>query len=280
LDNFAKWADKTDWFPSSGYVSSSNWPSKSPNTEITYEIPQRELFSLDNSWAPSLYDFEIDNPFSMSQTGFGGMAGTSGGLGGSNGVSGGGSYLGSSKGSSGPSNSYWGMFGNESSSWGLSESLGLVNSIVDGFGTGMTKLPGSFRLTKGGKLSFRYYESNWRGGSRARIITRSSIKYGSKLVRISALTNIALGSIKIYEGYERDNRRFDYHTQKAIAELGGSLIIGYVGGNLGAAAGFYFFGGVGAIPGGIIGSAGGAWLGEKAGGALYDFHYYNLYLPR
>ena len=161
------------------------------------------------------------------------------------------------------------------SSWGTIEYLGLINNAVSGAASGMARLPGSFRLFKSGKFSFKYYKSNWRGGSRARIRTRNSSRFGKSIGRYGLVVGGVMGIVNLREGYRQDGNKMGYNAYRSIATtfvgMGGS----YLGGEIGSALGLYFSG-YGAIPGGAVGSIAGGWAGEQLGGWAFDEIYYLL----
>ncbi|WP_101260003.1 hypothetical protein [Labilibaculum filiforme] len=154
------------------------------------------------------------------------------------------------------------------------------NNGAGGVGTSMSKLKGSFRMSNGAangsKFSPKYYESNWSGGSRARITTHSAAKWGSKISRGTVFVTIGLAAYNINEANKLDNRSFGYNTQVATAQtvvgIGGAMAGAQIGGAIGV-----WFGGVGAIPGsiigGIIGGVLGGWGGSELGEAGVNLFY-------
>lgn len=153
-----------------------------------------------------------------------------------------------------------------------------TNNGVGGAGTGMTYLNGSFRLTNGSangsQISPKYYESNWTGGSKARITTYSAAKWGSRISKGSILVSTGLGAYNINQANIKDGRTFGYNTQVATAQTLGGIGGAMAGAEMGAAIGVWF-GGVGAVPGavigGIIGGIAGGWGGSELGGAVVDW---------
>lgn len=140
-------------------------------------------------------------------------------------------------------------------------------NAVSGLGTGMNKTGGTFRTNNGkyngSKISFKHYESGWRGGSRANIRTYSMGTYGRTLGRLGTAGTIIFGAADVITTYQ-DEGEFGFETQKASGRFGGGLAGGIAGAEIGAAIGVWF-GGVGAIPGAIIGGVVGGWLGSEAG---------------
>ncbi len=158
-----------------------------------------------------------------------------------------------------------------------------VGGIVDGiggFGTGMGDLDGSYRLSKGGRLSPKYYSSNWTGGSRARITTYSAAKLSTRIIQGAIVVSAGLHVYNINQANIQDGRTFGYNTQVATAQAAGNLLGAWGGAETGAAAGAaigVWFGGVGAVPGaiigGVIGGFLGGWGGSELGGASVDWFY-------
>lgn len=142
----------------------------------------------------------------------------------------------------------------------------------------MGNLDGSFRLSKGGQLSPKYYSSNWTGGSRAGITTFRAAKWGTRISRGSVVVNAGFHAYNINQAYNMDGGAFGYNTQVATAQAVGNLAGAWAGAEAGAAAGLYigaFFGPaglvVGPIVGGIIGGVVGGWGGSELGGAAVDW---------
>lgn len=154
------------------------------------------------------------------------------------------------------------------------------NNGTGGFSTGMNKLKGSFRISNGtangSKFSPKYYESNWSGGSRARITTYNAAKWGSRISRGTIFITVGLAAYNINEANKLDNRTFGYNTQVATAQTIGGIGGAMAGAQIGGAIGVWF-GGVGAIPGsiigGVIGGVLGGWGGSELGEASVNFFY-------
>jgi RHS repeat-associated protein len=176
---------------------------------------------------------------------------------------GGGVYSWSSSGTtstiSQPSNS-----NSNTASLSTTDKLGLASDIVGGMGTGMKVQDGSFRLTDGkaGNISLRHYQSGWQGGSRAGISTYKLGTFGTAAGRLGTFGTVGLGAYDVGSNAYSEGG-FGTNTQRAAGRFGGSL----GGGALGAAIGANFFG-IGAIPGGIIGSVLFGAAGSKAGRRL------------
>jgi len=159
-------------------------------------------------------------------------------------------------------------------------SLDWSNNGAGGFSTGMNKLKGSFRMSNGAangsKFSPKYYESNWAGGSRAKITTYNTAKWGSRISKGTVIITLALAAYNINEANKLDNRSFGYNTQVATAQtlggIGGAMAGAQIGGIIGI-----WFGGVGAIPGsiigGLVGGVLGGWGGSELGEASVNFFY-------
>ena len=150
--------------------------------------------------------------------------------------------------------------------------IGRVNDGVGGFGTGVQRAGGTFRVTKGNKISPKLYESGWKGGSRAQIKTYSSLKYGKIIGKGSVVGTVVLGSISIHNGYQQDGGTFGQNT--AVAS--GGAVGGGLGAWGGAKAGAIMGGsigsvipglgtGVGVIVGGVIGGIAGGYIGTEIG---------------
>ena len=132
---------------------------------------------------------------------------------------------------------------------------------------------GTFRITNGtynsSELSFKYYSSGWKGGSRAGISTYEVAGFGKGLAKGSLVAGVVLGGIGVYEGYQKDGGMYGTNAQLATGNAAGGLIGGWAGAETGAAfgasIGVWFFG-AGAVPGAIIGGVLGGVIGGFAGG--------------
>ncbi|GHT07824.1 hypothetical protein FACS189426_02030 [Bacteroidia bacterium] len=146
-----------------------------------------------------------------------------------------------------------------------------------GFGSGMKKTGGTFRLTNGTNngnlISVKHYASSWQGGSRAGIKTYSMIKWGGKISKGATGINLIVGVYQISDGISKDDGTFGYNAQHATASVAGGTLGAAGGVALGAFIGS-FFAGVGAIPGaaigGFIGGFAGGWGGSEAGEYIYE----------
>jgi RHS repeat-associated protein len=170
--------------------------------------------------------------------------------------------------------------GTKSSAIGLPEVLvvghggsnikGYVSSSSDalsGLGVGLIEQGGSMRITNGAyngnSVSFRYYESGWKGGSRAKISTYQLGTTGRLVSRVGTAGTLAIGAYDIgINAYHEGG--FGTYTQQATGRFTGSLLGATAGAKAGAAVGAWFYG-WGAIPGGIIGGIIGGYGGSKAG---------------
>ncbi|MGH2564225.1 MAG: RHS repeat-associated core domain-containing protein, partial [Ginsengibacter sp.] len=96
-----------------------------------------------------------------------------------------------------------GANGNSGEGW--TDVAGHFSDGIGGFGAGMGKLSGTFRLTdgtyNGSSLSLKYYSSGWNGGSRAGITTYSAAKWGSRIGKGSIIVSVGLGAYSVYDGY-------------------------------------------------------------------------------
>ncbi len=147
---------------------------------------------------------------------------------------------------------------------------------IGGAGTGLSNSTSTYRITNGQngaggqRLSPRVYESGWKGGSRARIVTRSVSALGRNVSRGSALVGAGVGAYDIGSSYI-DEGSFGPKTR----ETTGGVFGGVVGAASGAATGAFvgsFFGGIGAVPGsvigGVVGGISGGAAGSEAGKAI------------
>lgn len=146
-----------------------------------------------------------------------------------------------------------------------------------GFGTGMAKAGGTFRLTnganKGNLISVRHYASGWQGGSRAGIKTYGMIKWGGRISKGATGISLVVGVYQIGDGISKDQGTFGYNAQHATASVAGGSLGAAGGAALGAFIGS-FFAGIGAIPGaaigGFVGGFFGGWGGSEAGEYIYE----------
>ena len=159
--------------------------------------------------------------------------------------------------------------------------LSSVGKLSDGLGgsaSGMERCNGSFRLTNGkynnSQISPRYYESNWKGGSRAKITTYNMAKSGKWLGRGTFFVSVAIGACDVYGAYEEDGGQIGVNTKRESTKTVGAIAGAWAGGELGAYVGGsigLFVGGVGAVPGALIGGAVGGILGGIAGSDFGQF---------
>jgi RHS repeat-associated protein len=174
---------------------------------------------------------------------------------------------GSSSGSVGKENN-GGNNNDNTSHWG--EIVAIINHAIEGFGTGMEKIQGTFRITNGlyngSEFSPKFYSSGWLGGSMANITTYNVAKWGGRIFKGSIIISGALGAYNIYDGVQEDGGTFGLKAQVATGRTIGGIGGGIAGAEMGAAIGVWF-GGFGAIPGAIIGGVIGGWLGSEAGEA-------------
>jgi LysM repeat protein len=152
----------------------------------------------------------------------------------------------------------------------------MVNHGIEGAGTGLEKVKGSFRLTNGAyngsEFSPKFYETGWEGGSVARITTYNIAEWGGRIGKGSIIISVGFGLYNINEANQLDGRSFGINTQVATAETAGGIALGWAGAETGAEIGAaigVWFGGAGAIPGaiigGIIGGIFGGWAGSRLG---------------
>jgi hypothetical protein len=161
----------------------------------------------------------------------------------------------------------------------------IFNSI-SGFGEGMRRTGGTFRLTdgayNGNNISIRHYESGWRGGSRAQIRTYNAVQWGSRFSKGGGIAGGLIGFGQVgYEVYQDTQSAghfsYGYNAQRKSAEVVGGIGGGIGGAKGGAAIGFFIgacFGGVGApigaVIGGAIGGVGGGFGGSWGGTKIFD----------
>lgn len=157
-----------------------------------------------------------------------------------------------------------------------------ANSINDRIGDGADILAltnnkgGSFRLTNNGSynprnFSFKYYKSNWIGGSAANIKTFNV----SKLIkRGSIATTVILGTIEVgqgvagdYQNYQNTGYTNGENTAVATAKVGAGIAVGWAAGAAtGAAVGSLIpIPIVGTVAGAIVGGVAGYYASETAG---------------
>jgi YD repeat-containing protein len=150
---------------------------------------------------------------------------------------------------------------------------------LGGAGTGMNQVGGSFRVTRGANgapnpfaFSPRVYQSNWGGGSSARIATHSMTGVGTFASRGTFVLSAGLAGYDFYNAYSQEGR-FGPNSQVEAARGVGGLAGSLAGAKAGAATGAFvgaFFEGVGAAPGaivgGIIGGIGGGISGSYVAG--------------
>jgi hypothetical protein len=140
-------------------------------------------------------------------------------------------------------------------------------NAFSGLGTGMRDMGGTFRLTNGtyngSQISLRHYDSNWQGGSRARITTYSMKGWGRGIVRGTAGVSVVLGGVDIWQGIAADGNTFGTNAKKATGRTAGGLAGGWAGakicGSIGAC-----FGPWGLFSGAVIGGVVFGFLGAEA----------------
>ena len=159
--------------------------------------------------------------------------------------------------------------------------LDRANFINDRFGDGASILGstknqgGSFRLTNGtyngNNFDPKYYSSNWKGGSRAKIKTYNVSR---TLGRASLGVTIVLSTIELGEGINKDYQTYQSegytngrNTAVASAKVGVGIAAGWAAGAAtGAAVGtFVPIPIVGTVAGAVVGGFVGYFAGELAG---------------
>jgi|GEM_PF-4223160 len=98
---------------------------------------------------------------------------------------------------------------------------GWTNTSANAAAYGAYEVGGSFRLMKGGDLSFKYYLSGWAGGSRARITTYNLSKLGTGIGYGTSAIGFGFG---IYNFAVSDNSWGDY-GQLGVSLLSSSLTL-------------------------------------------------------
>jgi hypothetical protein len=144
-----------------------------------------------------------------------------------------------------------------------------------GLGKGMKQTGGTFRMTNGAyngsQISLRHYDSNWQGGSRARITTYGMRGWGQGIGYGATGASLALGIVDIWQGVKADEGKLGVNTKQAIGRTVGGMTGAMLGAEIGAGIGVWF-GGIGIVPatiiGSIIGGVVGGWGGSKAGEEL------------
>jgi RHS repeat-associated protein len=157
----------------------------------------------------------------------------------------------------------------------------IADNVVNGtggFGTGMEKADGTFRMTKNGKFDIKYYAVSpktgrgWSGGSKAKINTYSMANWGRGIGRGASIVSAGIGISDIVDGIEADGG-FGYNAQMATAKTVGWMLGNSIGNKGGAAIGSFFFPPFGTIAGSIIIGYAGGWGGSKLGEATVDWFY-------
>jgi hypothetical protein len=158
---------------------------------------------------------------------------------------------------------------------------GRINDALDIGGGAYGALRGltashGYWLGKNGK----YYSNDWGGnrftGSRSGAF-RAANQY-KWAGRTAVFVQAGLGVYSVMEGYISDGGHFGYNAQRSAASTVGSIGFGIAGAKLGSATGAavgVWFGGIGAIPGAVIGGLGlgfgGSILGGEIGGTTVDY---------
>jgi len=155
---------------------------------------------------------------------------------------------------------------------------GKTNDGVGGFASGMERSGGTFRLSNSTGFSPKHYTSGW--GGNGSVTTYNTAIWGSRIAKGAILVNVVLGAYSINKANIADGRTFGYNTQVATGQVAGGMAGSWAGAEAGAAAGAaigVWFGGVGVVPGAIIGSVVcgvlGGWGGSELGGAAVKGSY-------
>jgi RHS repeat-associated protein len=122
---------------------------------------------------------------------------------------------------------------------------------------------GSFRLRKGGSFSYKFYDSNWLGGSAAKIKTynlSNVLKKGSiALTVVLSVKDISNGVSEDYKNYTQTGTTNGYNTSVATAKVAAGVAVGWAAGAATGAA----IGSLVPIP--LVGTFVGAVVGGIAG---------------
>ena len=137
-----------------------------------------------------------------------------------------------------------------------------INDIRGDVGKGLSKLKGSFRLVKDNCFSPKYYNSGWRGGSRAKITTYNTSKFWKNLSKASNPLSYVMSGFNIFNGFSEDGNQIGENCKETICSEIGSYIGAEAGGKAGTFIGSLFMPGVGSAIGGIAGSIIGRIGGE------------------
>ena len=157
----------------------------------------------------------------------------------------------------------------------------VANDVLDEVADGLGEVKGSVRLTNGkyngDKFSPKYYESGWKGGSKAGIKTHNVApigKVGKTISKVTGPLGLIMSCKNIYDAYKEDGDKFGDKTKIAICEETASYAAAIKGVSIGSRIGLIIGGPLGGIIGGVIGgligSFGGGKIGEEGGKLLTD----------
>ena len=146
------------------------------------------------------------------------------------------------------------------------DAVGSVGSGIDGVG-------GTYRISKGGKFSFKHYASGWRGGSRASIRTLSMSRLGRGLGNSANVLTLMVGIYDIGNNVH-ENGSNSLQTFQAVGRTVGGFAGSYFGARLGGRVGA-LAGGYGALPGTIVGGIAGGYYGSQGGEYIATWIYYS-----
>ena len=139
--------------------------------------------------------------------------------------------------------------------------VGYALKGLGGFGEGLIRAGGSFRLTDGvrGNISIGHYSSGWTGGSRALITTYNATQWGNRVLQRSGKPGRIVSAGQIMHGIAQDSREAGYLTICYNAKLKSVEVVGgmagaWAGAKIGAKIGTLIFPGVGTVIGGVVGA--------------------------
>lgn len=120
----------------------------------------------------------------------------------------------------------------------------------------MSTLGGNFRLNNSSGFSPKFYTRPNAAGKIFNggfgIKTYNSANWGKGIGYGSLAVSVTLGGIYIADSWQQDGNTYGANTQMAVAQTSLGITGAWAGAEIGAAIGVWF-GGVGAIPGAVIG---------------------------
>ena len=155
-----------------------------------------------------------------------------------------------------------------------------INSKIDLIADVFQEIKGSFRITdglyNGNDISFKYYESSWKGGSKARIKTHDFAKIGKNISKVTEKISRVNDLKDFYIAFKEDGNKFGDKSIVTIGEKlgtweGTKYGIKY-GVKIGSLIPFHPLATrlIGGIIGGIVGCFIGSFTGRKGGEFVVD----------